>query len=199
MSDHHYKPLPWTRLKRGVPCYLPKPGARTPLDASSPAINAMTDFRQLAPVSISRDASLDEANRVMTLCKVHYLMVSDAQRQLLGVVTEAGTRGHRPLAAAHAMGIRPGELVVGDVMINKHDDAEVLHLKDLAGAKVGNVVATLKALGTPNCLVVEHDESDNHLLCGIFLLSQIEQRLGREPQTDEIAHTFSQVVSSLGR
>ncbi|HCZ15835.1 MAG TPA: CBS domain-containing protein [Accumulibacter sp.] len=199
MSDHHYKPLPWTRLKRGVPCYLPKLAARTALDVTSPAIEAMTDFRRLAPVSISRDASLDEANRVMTLCKVHYLLVSDEQRQLLGVVTEAGTRGHRPLAAAHAMGIRPGELVVGNVMINKHDDAEVMHLKDVAGARVGNVVATLKALGTPSCLVVEHDDSDNHVLCGIFMLAQIEQRLGRDPQTEEIAHTFSQVVSSLGR
>ncbi|WP_291992309.1 CBS domain-containing protein [Candidatus Accumulibacter sp. ACC003] len=198
MPDHSFKSLPWTRLRRGVPCYLPKPLLPASLDASSPALQAMTDFRQLAPVTISRDASLDEANRVMTLCKMHYLLVGDAQRQLLGIVTEAGTRGHRPLAAAHAMGVRPGELVVGDVMINKHDDAEVMHLKDVAGAKVGNVLATLKALGTPHCLVVEHDEDDNHILCGVFLLAQIERQLGLEPQAEAIAHTFSQVVSSLG-
>ena len=24
MPDNHFKSLPWTKLRRGVPCYLPK-------------------------------------------------------------------------------------------------------------------------------------------------------------------------------
>lgn len=199
MPDLHFKPLPWTRLRRGVPCYLPKPVVRARVDASSPALEAMTDFRHATPVTISRHASLDEANRVMTLCQAHYLLVSDNQGQLLGIVSEAGTRGHGPLAAARALAVRPGELVVGDVMINKHDDAEVMHLKDVSGARVGNVLATLKELGTPHCLVVEHDEHDHHVLCGVFVLAEIERQMGLEPATDQVASTFSQVVRSLGR
>jgi hypothetical protein len=129
----------------------------------------MTDYRRLTPVTISRSASLDDANRAMTLCRVQYLLVTDEQQQLLGIVTEAGTRGNQPLAVAHRLGMRPGELVVGNVMIDKHDEAEVLHLRDVAQARVGNVVATLKELGTPFCLVVDHDEEDHHVLCGVFL------------------------------
>jgi hypothetical protein len=132
MPDNHFKPLPWTKLRRGVPCYLPKAAVGARVDAQSPALAVMADFRRFAPVTIARDAALDEANRLMTLCNVHYLLVGDEQRQLLGIVTEASTKGHRPLATAHAMGIRPRELVVGNVMINKHDDAEVVHLKDLS-------------------------------------------------------------------
>jgi CBS-domain-containing membrane protein len=143
------------------------------------------------------DASLDDANKIMALCHVHYLLVADGQRQLQGIVTEAGTRGHRPLAIAHTMGVRPGELVVGDVMIKQHDEVEVMHLRDVHTARVGNVVATLKELGTPYCLVVDHDEEDNHILCGIFSLSRIEREMGLA-QSAEIAQTFSQVVSSLG-
>lgn len=199
MPDNRFKPLPWTRLKRGVPCHLPKVGLLTQLDVNSPALEVMTDFRRLAPVTVSRDASLDDANRIMTLCRAHYLLVSDEQMQLLGIVSEAGTRGHRPLAVAHAMGIRPGELVVGNVMISKHDDAEVIHLRDVVGAKVGHVMATLKALGVPYCLVVEHDENDEHVLCGVFSLAQIERQLGLQPHGDGVAHTFSEVVSTLGR
>ncbi|WP_313951170.1 CBS domain-containing protein [Accumulibacter sp.] len=198
MPDNRFKPLPWTRLKRGVPCHLPKIALCTQLDADSPALEVMTDFRRLAPVTVSRDTSLDDANRIMTLCKAHYLLVSDQQQQLLGIVSEAGTRGHRPLAVAHAVGVRPRDLVVGDVMIKKHDDADVIHLRDLAGAKVGQVVATLKALGVSYCLVVEHDENDNHVLCGVFSLAQIERQMGLEPQTEGVAHTFSEVVSTLG-
>jgi len=199
MPDTRFKPLPWTRLTRGVPCYLPIPGASAPVDASSPALEVMTDYRRQSPVTISRNASLDEANRLMTLCKVQYLLVTDEQQQLLGIVTEAGTRGNQPLAAAHRMGVRPGELVVANVMIDKHNEAEVLHLRDVAHARVGNVVATLKALGTPFCLVVDHDEEDHHILCGIFSLSRIQRRMGVQPETEEIAQTFSQVVTTLGR
>jgi CBS-domain-containing membrane protein len=158
----------------------------------------MTDLRRSTPVTVSRDASLDDANRIMKSCNVHYLLVADEQAQLLGIVTEAGTKGHRPLGVAHTLGIRPGDLVVGNVMINKHDDVEVMHLRDVTAARVGNVVATLKELGTPYCLVVDHDEEDNHVLCGVFSLSQIERAIGLSPQSVEVAQTFSQVVSSLG-
>lgn len=197
MSDTRYKPLPWTRLTRGVPCYLPTPGASTPVDATTPALEVMTDYRRQPPVTIARNASLDEANRVMTLCKVQYLLVTDERQQLLGIVTEAGTRGNHPLGVAHRMGIRPGELVVGNVMIDRHNEAEVMHLRDVAHAKVGNVVTTMKELGTPFCLVVDHDEEDHHVLCGIFSLSRIQRRMGQRPEADEIAHTFSQVVNTL--
>ncbi|KFB69116.1 CBS domain-containing protein [Candidatus Accumulibacter vicinus] len=198
MPDTRFKPLPWTRLKRGVPCYLPKMATTiTAVDANSPALRVMTDFQRMTPITIARDASLDDANRIMALCHVHYLLVADEQRQLQGIVTEAGTKGHRPLAVAHTLGVRPGELVVGDVMIKQHDEVEVMHLRDVHTARVGNVVATLKALGTPYCLVVDHDEEDNHILCGIFSLSKIEREMGLA-QSTEIAQTFSQVVSSLG-
>ena len=158
----------------------------------------MTDYRRLTPVTISRSASLDDANRAMTLCRVQYLLVTDEQQQLLGIVTEAGTRGNQPLAVAHRLGVRPGELVVGNVMIDKHDEADVLHLRDVAQARVGNVVATLKELGTPFCLVVDHDEEDHHVLCGVFSLARIQRQMGLEAHTEEIAQTFSQVVSTLG-
>lgn len=198
MPDSRFKPLPWTKLQRGVPCYLPKPAARPPVDAQSPALAVMTDLQRVPPVTIVRDASLDDANKAMALCHTQYLLVADEQRHLLGIVTEAGTKGHRPLAVAHTKGVRPSELVVGDVMISKHDDAEVMHLRDVTTARVGNVLAALKEMGTPHCLVVDHDEEDHHVLCGVFLLSQIERQMGLTSQSAEIAQTFSQVVSSLG-
>lgn len=197
MPATRYKTLPWTKLRRGVPCYLPTPPAAAQTDLDSPALHVMIDYRRALPVTISRDASLDDANRMMTLCNVQYLLVADQERHLLGIVTEAGTRGNRPLAVAHQRGIRPGELVVGDVMIAKHDDAEVLHLRDVAHARVGNVLSTLKELGASHCLVVDHDEEDHHFLCGVFSLAHIERQVGLEPQTEEVAQTFSQVVSSL--
>lgn len=198
MPDTRFKPLAATRLTRGVPCYLPRAAAHQAVDANSPALAVMTDFQRLTPITISRDASLEDANKMMALCHAHYLLVADEHRQLLGILTEAGSKGHRPLAVAHGMGVRPSELVVGDVMIKQHDDVKVMHLRDVTNSRVGNVVAGLKELGAPYCLVVDHDEEDNHILCGIFSLARIEREMGLAPQTGEIAQTFSQVVSSLG-
>lgn len=198
MSDHRFKPLPWTKLMRGVPCYLPKVAVDTKVDASSPAIEVMTDYRRQPALTISPGASLDEANRMMARSNAQYLIVADEKAQLLGIVTEAGTTGSRPMAVAHQMGLHRNELVVSNVMIDKHDDAEVMHLRDVLHARVGNVLSTLQELGTPFCLVVDHDAADNHILCGVFSLRQIERCMGLDTHSEEIAHTFSQVVSSLG-
>ncbi|EXI66321.1 MAG: putative signal-transduction protein [Candidatus Accumulibacter adjunctus] len=198
MPDTRFKPLPWTRLQRGVPCYLPRTAPRPAVDIHSPALAVMTDFHRQPPVTVTRDTSLEDANRIMALSHAHYLLVADEQRHLLGIVTEAGTRGHRPLAAAHRLGVKPAELVVGDVMVSKHDDAEVMHLRDVGAARVGNVLAALRELGSPFCLVVDHDDEDHHVLCGVFSLAQIDRQLGLTSATEEIAQTFSQVVSSLG-
>ena len=100
MSDSRFKPLPRTKLRRGVPCYLPRLPEHRAIDANSPALAVMTDFQRVTPVTISRDASLDDANKIMALCRVHYLLIADEQRRLQGIVTEAGTKGHRPLAVA---------------------------------------------------------------------------------------------------
>lgn len=195
MQDDHFKPLPWIKFNRNVPCYLPKTAAYTPVDANSPALESMTDFRRVTPVTISRDVSLNEANKVMALCNVHCLLVVDAQRHLLGLVTEAGTKGHRPLAVAYKMGIRPSELTIGNVMIEKHDAAEVMHLTDVIHARVGNVLTTLKELSTPYCLVVDHDKEGDHVLCGLFSLAHIERQMGLESHFVPIAQTFSEIVS----
>ena len=106
--------------------------------------------------------------------------------------------GNQPLAVAHRLGVRPGELVVGNVMIDKHDEADVLHLRDVTHARVGNVLSTLRELGTPFCLVVDHDEEEHHILCGVFSLARIKRQMGLDPETEELAQTFSQVVSTLG-
>jgi hypothetical protein len=38
MPETRFKPLPWTRLKRGVPCYLPRAAGHASVDANSPAL-----------------------------------------------------------------------------------------------------------------------------------------------------------------
>ena len=57
MPDTHFKPLPRTKLKRGVPCYLPKVAVRPAVDAHSPALKAMTLDATLAVarLAISHD------------------------------------------------------------------------------------------------------------------------------------------------
>ena len=77
-------------------------------------------------------------------------------------------------------------------------DEPTANLDSQLTAQFLDIVATLKELGTPFCLVVDHDAEDHHVLCGVFSLARIQRQMGLEPQNEEIAQTFSQVVSTLG-
>ena len=74
-----YHPLRQSRLRPDAGCHLPPPGGGTSVRLQSPAIEAMTDFRSVVPVTIAPSISVDEANRTMINRGVRTLFVVDGQ------------------------------------------------------------------------------------------------------------------------
>jgi hypothetical protein len=72
-------------------------------------------------------------------------------------------------------------------------------MDDVRLAKVGHIVATLKAAGRQHAMVVDHDEQGRQKVRGIFSASQIARQLGVVIQTTEIARTFAEVEAMLAR
>ncbi len=62
METALYEPLPMTRMRAGVAVQPPGACAPKPVRADSPAIEAMTDFRQVAAATIRATATLAHAN-----------------------------------------------------------------------------------------------------------------------------------------
>ena len=86
MQRTNYKPLPMTRMRAGVVVQPPATGPK-PARLDSPAIEVMTDLRQVAAATIRADATIAQANRAMITRGVRLLLVDDVTGTVMGLIT----------------------------------------------------------------------------------------------------------------
>jgi CBS domain len=194
-----YTALRHLRTQPGDRYALPLPNAG-PVRLDSPAIAVMTDLRRTGAVTIGPDALIDDANRTMQNRRVRALFVVDEGRGILGILTATDILGERPIQFAQSRGIRHGEVSVRDIM-TAAERLELLDIRDVERARVGDLVATLKFAGRQHALAVESGERNapsQKTVCGIFSVTQIARQLGIPPQqTHDIAQTFAEIEAAI--
>ncbi len=174
-----------------------RPDTQRPVTLHSPALDVMTDFTRLHSVTIAPDASLFDANQTMVARSVRLLLVVDAAQALLGIVSARDTLGERPMQLAHQGKGNLFELTMADLM-HGVGEIDMLDFNDVRHANVGDVVATLKALGQHHLLVAATDaDTGQRMVRGVFSATQIGRQLGVEVQTFEVARTFAQIEAAL--
>ena len=199
MERAHYKPLPMTKMTSGVTCQAPGAYAPKPVKADAPAIEVMTDLRQVAAATIGAGATLARATQLMIARGVRLLIVIGANRVVEGLVSTADTMSERPIRLLQERGGRHGELTVGDLMVPR-SAIDVLDIATVLRAEVGHIIATLKEAGRQHALVLERDRlTGEHLVRGIFSATQIARQLGVPGVTFEVAHTFAEIEAELRR
>ena len=193
-----YHPLTAHRLQFGARHHQPgQDPERVRID--SPALSVMTDLRQIPAATIDLEAPVDAANRFMIRRGVRLLLVSDDERQVLGLITSNDVLGEKPVQFALERGIKRQEIRVRDIMI-PCERLEVMHYADLVHAEVGHVVATLQHAGRQHALVSDMGaDGKTETVRGIFSASQIARQLGISIQTAEVAHTFAEIGAALRR
>jgi CBS domain-containing protein len=193
-----YHPLSEHRLQTGARYHLPgQDPERVRID--SPALAVMTDLRQIPAATIDLDAPLDAANRFMIRRGVRLLLVTDDERDVLGLITSNDVLGEKPVQFALERGIKRQDIHVRDIMTPR-ERLEVLLHSDLVHAEVGHVVATLKYAGRQHALVVDQGEDGKtQTVRGIFSATQIARQLGVSIQTTEVAQTFAEIGVALRR
>lgn len=195
MRDYH--PLPAHPLAPDGACALVQPtAARVTID--SPALEVMTDLLLVPAVSIERDASIDATHAFMIARGVRSLFVLGRDGRVQGLVTATDLLGERPLRVSEAQGIRRGELTAADVM-TPLASVVAFRLHEIMTAKVGHIVASLKASGRHHALVSERVEGAGQRIRGIFSATQIARQLGEPVHIAEVANTFAEVEQALGR
>jgi len=192
-----YHPLTAHRLQPGTLYQLPGQ-ERERVRIDSPAVAVMTDLRQIPAATIDLEASVDAANRFMIRHGVRLLLVTDNDRQVLGLITANDVLGEKPVQFALERGIKRSEIRVRDIM-TRRERLEVLLYADLAQAEVGHIVATLKRTGRQHALVIDSSgDGGVQTIRGIFSASQIARQLGVSIQTTEVAQTFAEIEAALG-
>src|ERR687891_1610979 len=141
--DRDYDALPIRELGAGAGFRRPTQAAAAKVSIESPAIEVMTDLARTTPATIRPQAPLAGANQFMITRGVRLLLVVDEREEVLGVISATDILGERPMLVATERGMRRDELTVADVMIPAAQ-VEVIALSDLAGARVGHVLETLR-------------------------------------------------------
>ncbi|MBE0622275.1 MAG: CBS domain-containing protein [Burkholderiales bacterium] len=192
-----YHPLTAHRLQAGARFHLPGQDPEH-VRIDSPALAVMTDLRRIPAATIDLEAPLDAANRFMIRRGVRLLLVTDDERQVLGLITANDVLGEKPVKFALERGIKRQDIRVADIM-SPRERLEVLLYADLVQAEVGHVVATLKHSGRQHALVIDlNGNGEAQTVRGIFSASQIARQLGIAIQTTEVAQTFAEIGAALG-
>ena len=190
-----YRSLSPRPLKSGAACQ--KPNSYIPVRLSTPAIEVMTDFQLVSPVTIGPDESLGQATNAMISRGVRLLFVVNADGLIIGLITARDTTGERPIKLIRDRGGKHSDLRVEDVM-TRHENIEALTIADVLNAEVGHILQTLKHIGRQHAIVVEADpNSGAELVRGIFSATNIGRRLGVPIQTFEVARTFAEIEAAL--
>lgn len=196
MHRDRFSPLPQAHLD-GLQCDIADVSAERRVRLDSPALEVMTDLRQVPAATVDAGMSQDEAHRAMQARGVRLLLVTDAARGVVGLVTAADFLGERPLRAAQERGLRVGEVSVAQVM-TPLAAMEAVRLEDVLRAEVGHVIATLRRSGRQHALVIETVAAGRARIRGIFSMTQIARQLGEPlPAATEVARNFAEIEAAL--
>ena len=205
--EREYEALSIRELGAGGGFRRPTQAPAAKVTVESPALEVMTDLKRTTPATIRPQAPLAGANQFMITRSVRLLLVVDEHEDVLGVITATDILGERPMRVAIDRGLRRDELTVGDIMIPA-EQVEVIALADVAAARVGHVLETLRRAGRQHALVIDFDEippgrplapaARRAMVRGIFSLSQIARQLGVAlPAGGEVARTFSEIEAAI--
>lgn len=197
LSDFH--PLPRHALDRGAGLIRCERGNYRQTRLNDPAMEVMTDLRVVAPATIGPEIPVSLAHEHMMHRGVRLLFVVDENATLLGLITATDLQGEKPMQHIQRAGGTRQDIRVRDIM-TPHDQLEVLTLADVLGAKVGHIVATLKACGRQHALVVDREETSGwQMVRGIFSSSQIARQVGMEIPISHKAETFAEIEAELAK
>lgn len=191
--EREYDALPIRELGAGAGFRRPTQPPAAKVTLESPALEVMTDLERTTPATIRPQAPLAGANQFMITRGVRLLLVVGDEERVLGVITASDILGERPMLAATERGLRRDELAVADIMVPA-ERVEVVALADVARARVGHVLETLRRAGRQHALVVDPERR----VCGIFSLSQVARQLGLSlPAGGEVARTFAEIEAAI--
>jgi CBS-domain-containing membrane protein len=184
-----YTPLRAAPLVEGAAFARPRQTLPERVRLDSPALNAMTDLRQVSAVTVWAKTSMDQANAKMIRHGVRLLLVLDDQERVAGLLTASDILGEKPFHYLLRMGGTHADIQVGDIMTELRD-LETLDLDEVRGAQVGQVVATLGKSGRHHALVAE---DAGRTLRGLFSITQIARQLGVPLRTFDIPQLFAAI------
>ena len=193
-----YKLIPAAPLQKGATFHKPRQVLPERVTADDLALQVMTDFQIVTAYTIFPLETIEDARAKMIHRGVRMLLVVDDMNQILGLITSSDLTGEKPMQVVQHQGIRHSDVLVKDIMTPR-ERLEVMCMDEVEKARVGDIVATMKAQGRQHALVVERLSDRSQMLRGMFSVSQIGKQLGAHVEPIAVARTFAEIGAELAR
>ncbi len=192
-----YQPLEFSNIPVGVS--YAKPAQKTPagLTLDSPAMDAMTDLRDITALTVERTNTLKATRERMRKLGVRMLLVTGATGSVMGVITVTDLDSGRAEKIAAKTGEEPEDLLVQDIM-TLTGRIEVLKLGEVEKARVGDLLASLRTVRRRHGLVVwTNPETGEDEICGILSLTRTCAFLGLDVKPGDSMETIETALASV--
>jgi CBS-domain-containing membrane protein len=172
---------------------IDRPQHCTALNLDSPASEVLTDFSRETPLMLEQSTAIDEARALMEKTHVKLKLVIDASEAFSGVVSLSDLLSVKVMQAMNRTGLKREDLTVGEVMTRK----DALHAIDIAcinGARIGDLLATMRTYGDQHVLVVD---SKRQCICGLVSANDIARNMNIPIHINERANSFAQIYDAV--
>ncbi len=194
--NREYPALTSHLLKMGAGFVRPAQTLPERVKLDDPALNVMTDLKEVCVVTVRGKTPMDKAHEKMRRYGVRTLLVLDEADKVTGLLTTTDILGEKPMRFLQHHGGTHADIMVRDIMTPQRE-LQVLFIQDVVTSKVGHILATLKASGRQHAMVVENNANGSQAICGIFSVTQIARQLGVQIQITEIARTFAEIEAAI--
>ncbi len=156
-----------------------------PISRDSPALELLTDYSAVRPMTVSRTTQIDVALHDMMRLGVRALVVVD-DGMVSGLITTYDIQSEKPMQVLRGgQGDREAcprrDVLVEDIM-TAFSSLKTIRHQSLALAHVGDVEATFAATGESHFLVVENfSNGPDPVVCGILSRAQLAAALQAAP------------------
>lgn len=191
MSQFHI--LTAGTLDAAVTFQRPRQNLPDHVTLDDPAVDVMTDLALVTAETVSANASVEESEEKMIASGIRLLFVTNQLNHVIGIITSKDLSGERILRFINDSQSARKDLIVRDIMTPQHM-TEVLEMDDVATARVGDIVATLKRMGRQHALVVDRNAAGRQTIRGLLSTSQISRQLGDAIDTTDVAGNFANLA-----
>ena len=192
-----FSPLSHTPLNTDTPLLKPAKAVAGMTTLDHPALEVMTDFLEVRPITISPTESLDAAHAKMIHRNVRLLFVCQEDDVVTGLITSTDLLGEKPYQHIKEHGGTRNDIHVKDIMTSI-TGLQGLNFDDVQRAQVGHIVETLKASGRRHLLVLENvGGNDAVSIRGMFAASQVSLQLGIELEPTLRARNFAELGEAI--
>lgn len=141
-----------------------------------PAVMVMVDYGLTPAVTLKENASIHDAETEMQFHGTHFMLVTDENEQIKGVITSEDILGEKLIKVIQQLRISHNEVIIKQLM-TAIDTIPAFNINSIEQARVGNVVKTLHQLDSHYALVVETEDGDTKKIRGHFTTAQISKQL----------------------